>query len=83
MAHYEISQAATKQDNAALEARLEARFEGGFDSIGARIDGLEARLASVESIVAGLGTRMDRMFLAMIAGLFVVVATMAGLLITL
>jgi hypothetical protein len=46
--------------------------------LGARIDGLESRLASVEGIVNGLGQRMDRMFLTLIAGLFVIVATMAG-----
>ena len=34
----------------------------------------------MESIVAGLGIRMDRMFLAMIAGFFVMVATMAAVL---
>lgn len=77
--HYDISEVATKRDVAVLEARIDARL----DSIGARIDGLEIRLASVESIVGGLGTRMDRMFLAMIAGLFVIVATMAGVLLSL
>jgi len=51
--------------------------------LGAKVDGLQARLASVESIVNGLGTRIDRMFLAMLAGLFVIVATMAGVLLTL
>ena len=76
---YDISEIATKSDIYALEARVDARF----DSIGARIDGLESRLASVETIVIGLGARMDRMFLAMIAGLFVIVATMAGVLLTL
>ena len=51
-------------------------------TIGARTDGLESRLASVETIVIGLGARMDRMFLAMLAALFVIVATMAGVLLT-
>ncbi|MGH8949851.1 MAG: hypothetical protein ACRDX9_00350 [Acidimicrobiia bacterium] len=46
------------------------------------IDLLATRLASVETIVIGLGARMDRMFLAMLAGLFVIVATMAGVLLT-
>jgi len=69
---YDISEVATKRDVAVLEAKIDARF-----------DSLETRLASVETIVIGLGARMDRMFLALIAGLFVIVATMAGVLITL
>ena len=69
---HDISEVATKRDVAGLEAKIDARF-----------DSLETRLASVETIVIGLGARMDRMFLALIAGLFVIVATMAGVLITL
>ena len=62
---------------------LEASFTARMDGLEARMGGLEGRMASIESIVGGLGLRMDRMFLAMIAGLFVIVATMAGVLLTL
>jgi hypothetical protein len=94
---YDISELATKNDLGVLGARLDAvetslmaRVDGLEMGLGARMDGLEARMgglegrmASIESIVGGLGLRMDRMFLAMIAGLFVIVATMAGVLLTL
>lgn len=94
---YDISELATKNDLGVLGARLDAvetslmaRVDGLEVGLGARMDGLEARMgglegrmASIESIVGGLGLRMDRMFLAMIAGLFVIVATMAGVLLTL
>lgn len=94
---YDISELATKNDLGVLGARLDAvetslmaRVDGLEVGLGARMDGLEARMgglegrmASIESIVGGLGLRTDRMFLAMIAGLFVIVATMAGVLLTL
>jgi autonomous glycyl radical cofactor GrcA len=66
-----------------LDQSLNARMDGLDQSLNARIDGLEVRLANVETIVIGLGSRMDRMFFAMIAGLFVILATMAGVLISL
>ena len=86
----DMSDFATKGDIAALGAAtkgdiaaLSAATKGDIAVLGARIDGLESRLVGIESIVRGLGLRMDRMFLAMIAGLVVIVATMAGVLLSL
>jgi autonomous glycyl radical cofactor GrcA len=87
---FDFAELVTKSDLGVLDARvngldqsLNARMDGLDQSLNARIDGLEVRLANVETIVIGLGSRMDRMFFAMIAGLFVILATMAGVLISL
>jgi hypothetical protein len=52
-------------------ADLIARFDARFDQIDARLERFEARLD-------GFDRRLDRLFLTLVAGLFVVVAAMAG-----
>lgn len=65
-----------------LEASLRARMDALESSLGARMDGLEIRLNSIEAAVIAIGLRLDRMFLALVAGLFVVVAAMVGVIIS-
>jgi hypothetical protein len=45
------------------------------------MEGLEIRMTSIESAVVALGLRLDKMFLAMLAGLFAIVAALAGVII--
>ena len=63
----DISSLATKADLKVLEVRMDA---------------LEARMTSLEVAVIGLGVRLDRMYLTLVAGLFVIVAAMVGVMIS-
>jgi hypothetical protein len=65
----------------ALESGLGARMDALEFGLGARMDGLETRMTSIESAVVALGLRLDKMFLAMVAGLFAIVAAMVGVII--
>ncbi len=47
----------------------------------ARMDGLETPMISFESVVVALGHRLDKMFLAMLAGLSAIVAALFGVII--
>lgn len=60
----------------ALESGLGARMDALETTHGGRMDGLEIRMTSIESAVVAMGPRLDRMFLAMLAGLFGIVAAM-------
>jgi len=60
---YEITDVATKGDIALLLSRI--------DRLEARMDGLEARMDRLEA-------RMDRFFVALVAGMFLIVATLIG-----
>lgn len=63
----DISGLATKADLKLLEVRMNA---------------LEARMTSLEAAVIAIGLRLDRMFLALVGGLFVVVAAMVGVIVS-
>ena len=63
----DISSLATKADLKVLEVRMDA---------------LEARMASLESAMLNLGLRLDRMYVALVAGLFVIVAAMVGVMVS-
>ncbi len=69
---YELTDLATKGDVALLSARIDSLEI----SLGGRIDRLEARMDRLE-------TRMDRFFVALVTGMFVIVATLIGGFITL
>jgi hypothetical protein len=64
-----------------LESGLGARMDALESGLGTRMDGLEIRMTSIESAVVALGLRLDRMFLAMLAGLFAIVAALVGVII--
>ena len=75
---------ATSADIGVLQARMEglgARMDALESGLGARLDGLETRMTSIESAVVALGLRLDKMFLAMLAGLFAIVAALVGVII--
>jgi hypothetical protein len=63
----DISSLATKADLKVLEVRMDA---------------LDARMTSLEAAVIGLGVRLDRMYLTLVAGLFVIVASMVGVIVS-
>jgi len=65
----------------ALETGLGARMDALESTLGGRMDGLEIRMTSIETAVVAMGLRLDRMFLAMLAGLFAIVAAMVGVII--
>jgi hypothetical protein len=68
---------ATSADFGVLQARMDSLETG----LGARMDRLETRMTSIESAVVALGLRFDKMFLAMLAGLFAIVAALVGVII--
>jgi hypothetical protein len=70
----DINQVATKADLAVLGGRM-----GAFE---ARMDGLETRMAALEAAMLNLGLRLDRMYVTLVAGLFVIVAAMVGVMIS-
>jgi hypothetical protein len=61
-----------------LETGLGARMDALESGLGVRMDGLETRMTSIESAVVAMGLRLDKMVLAMLAGLFVIVAALVG-----
>ena len=64
-----------------LESGLGARMDALESTLGGRMDGLAIRVISIETAVFAMGLRLDRMFLAMLAGLFAVVAALVGVII--
>lgn len=46
--------------------------------LSARVSQLEARMTAVESALVAIDLRLDRMFLALVGGLIVIVAAMVG-----
>ena len=68
---YDAVEAATKSDVAVIRA-----------DIGVLESRLVSRLDRVETRLDGLGSRLDRLFLTLVAGFFVVVAAMAGVVFT-
>ncbi len=64
---YELPDLATKGDIALLSARIDALEV----SLGGRIGRLEDRMDRLEA-------RMDRFFIALVAGMFLIVATLIG-----
>jgi hypothetical protein len=46
--------------------------------LGARVNQLEVRMTAVESALVAINLRLDRMFLALVGGLIVIVAAMVG-----
>jgi len=86
--NFGITGVATSADVGALQARMDgletglgARMDSLETGLGARMDSLEIRMTSIETAVVAMGLRLDRMFLAMVAGLFVIVAAMVGVII--
>ena len=91
---YDPSEVATRSDVAALrsdfsglETRLNRQFEQRFEHIDQRFarmderfDRVDERFVRVEAQLDGLAGRLDRFFLTLVAGLFVIVAAMAGVL---
>jgi hypothetical protein len=70
----EISDVATKGDIALLSARI----DGLEMALGAGIDRLEARMDRLEARMDRLEARMDRFFVALVAGMFLIMATLIG-----
>ena len=64
---FDMTQLATKTDLAMLEARMGA---------------LEGRMASLEGAMVALGALLDRMYLTLVAGFFVIVAAMVGVIVS-
>jgi hypothetical protein len=72
---FEISDLVTKTDLALFASSFESRMDGQES----RMDRLDSRMDRLESAMGGLGLRMDRLFLTLTAGLFVIVAAMVGM----
>jgi uncharacterized coiled-coil protein SlyX len=61
--------------------RLESRMgglESRMDGLESRMDGLESRMDRLESRMDGLESRMDRFFIALVTGMFLIIATIIG-----
>jgi hypothetical protein len=79
---FEISDLVTKTDLARFASSFESRMDGHgsrIDRLDSRMDALDSRMDRLESAMVGLGLRMDRLFLTLTAGLFVIVAAMVGM----
>ena len=76
----------------ALEARMDAllqrsdvvdeRFElinGRFDLVDQRLDDMALRFGSIDGHLLALGKRIDRLYYILVAGVFAIIAAMAGL----
>jgi hypothetical protein len=61
-----------------LDSRMDA-LDSRMDALDSRMDRLDSRMDRLESAMVGLGLRMDRLFLTLTAGLFVIVAAMVGM----
>jgi hypothetical protein len=53
-----------------------------MDVLEARMDALDARMGALEAAMLNLGLRLDRLFQTLVAGLFVIVAAMVGIMIS-
>lgn len=68
---FDPSEIASKADLAILRSN----FENRFDQVDRRFDQLEVRML-------GIDRRLDRLFLTLLAGMFVIAAAMASLIFT-
>lgn len=81
---HDLDQVATKRDIAVLDARfagVDARFEvidARFVGVDGRLDGIDGQLKEIRAELRFINQRIDRLFYALIAGLFVVVAAVIG-----
>ena len=78
---YDPVDVVTNDDLLAMESRLNQRFDGfdeRMDRFEKRMDTFDKRMDTFEMRMDGLTERLDRFFLTLLAGLFVVVAAMAG-----
>jgi hypothetical protein len=71
---YDTSELVTKNDLALFGAGMRAELS----KLGARVSQLEVRISAVESALVVISLRLDRMFLALVGGLIVIVAAMVG-----
>jgi hypothetical protein len=71
---YEVTDLATKGDIALLSARI----EGLEIALGSRTDRLEGRMDRLERRIDRLEAWMDRFFFALVAGMFLIFATLIG-----
>ena len=71
----DTSQLVTKSDLALFGTEMRAELS----ELGARVSQLEVRMTAVESVLVAINLRLDRMFLALVGGLIVIVAAMIGI----
>jgi hypothetical protein len=69
---HDPDEVATKTDLAQLKTELEAELKAEFDP----------QFAELGNGLAAVNVRLDRLFLTLLAGLFVIIATMASVLFT-
>jgi membrane-bound lytic murein transglycosylase MltF len=76
---FDPSEIATKSDIARLEERFTG-IEGRFESIDRRFTAIDRRFEAIDRRFDDLGKRIDRILLTLAAGLFVIFASVMGVL---
>ena len=83
---YDPAQLATKEDLRTEIGRVETEMRDGFAALSRRIDEFGQRMDDLSQRMEGrldeLNRRMDRLFQTVVAGLFVIVAAMASVMLT-
>ncbi len=81
---FEPTDVATKADLAELRDLLELRFgmiDRRLESIDRRFDSIDRRFDSVDRRFEAMEVAFSRLYLTLVTGLFVIVATMVGLIV--